>query len=277
MSRKPKAAQSARDKFDFLHAAIADADLSAAAKVVLVPLVLKYRNSKTGRCNPSMATIGKAMSRDRRNVITAVAELRTRGWLKIVTTKGGSKLNTNKYTFDFKQRAPVMQTSPVMKSSPVMKTVPTSDVNAPRILEEPPALSARGCVGACQQRPRLTARRWKRRTARRWWCLKARRWQRALSSSRRSGARRSPMAWTSLGVESLWRICEEHTADEVLASAERWLAITSTRYTKRLEIWLSNGAWQNDPADRRAEATGRRGKDDPVEAMMRAGGWEPMQ
>ena len=97
MSRKQKATPSASEKFSYLNAAMADPDLSAAAKVVLVSLVLKFRNSKTGRCNPSMATIGKAVGRDRRNVVPAVAELRARGWLKIATTKGGSKRNTNKY------------------------------------------------------------------------------------------------------------------------------------------------------------------------------------
>ena len=138
MSRKQKATLSAGDKFSYLHAAIADPDLSVAAKVVLVSLVLKFRNSKTSRCNPGMATIGKAVGRHRRNVARAVAELDARGWLKIATTRGGSKLNTNKYSFDFKQRGPVMN------SSPVTKTVPTSDVNAIRILENHPRLRARG-------------------------------------------------------------------------------------------------------------------------------------
>src|SRR5688572_4618840 len=113
MSRKQKATPNASEKFSYINAAMADRDLSATANVVLFSLVLRFRNSKTGRCNPGMATIGKAVGRDRRNVARAVAELGAWGWLKVATTRGGSKLNTNKYSFDFKQRGPVINSSPV--------------------------------------------------------------------------------------------------------------------------------------------------------------------
>ena len=71
-------------------------------------------------------------------------------------------------------------------------------------------------------------------------------------------------------------VCSEYPAEEVLASAERWVAATPPRYLKKLEDWLGNSAWRNEPPVRGAERAERR-RIDPVEAMMRAGGWEPIQ
>ena len=272
MSRKQKATLSARDKFGFLEAAIADPDLSAAAKVVLVVLLLKFRNSKTGRCNPGTATIAKAVGRSRRAVVDTVAELRESGWLKTISTRGGSARNTNKFVFDLKQREPVSSTAPVSSTVPVQKKVQTSVVHCPRILEEPPA--PKGAGGVCVILPSSAAAP----------CGAA------LEEKEENGAALAGdfeslcLIWRKphgINKAAAWKtfqaVCSEHPAEQILASAGRWVAATPPRYLKKLEEWLGNGAWRNDPPARGAESTGRRRKEDPVEAMMRAGGWEPIQ
>jgi hypothetical protein len=258
--RKQKPAQSARDKFFYLYAAMADPDLSAVAKVVLVALVLKFRNNRTSQCNPSMATIAQAVGRDRRNVITAVAALRARGWLTVVSTKGGSARNTNKFVFDLKQRAPVMN------SSPVAKTVLTGDESAPRTYNNHSPLRGEGCGvdsasapapdGAAPEEGEESAALWKS-------------FQALCQIWRKPDGINVSAAWKHFQV-----VCGDHPAEQVLASAECWVTATEPRYLKKLEVWLGNGAWRSDPPVRRAEPAVRRRKDDPVEAMMNAGGWE---
>lgn len=65
-------------------------------------------------------------------------------------------------------------------------------------------------------------------------------------------------------------VCADHDGDEVLASAALWVASTPARYLKKLELWLSNGAWQNEPVQRQGGSRG--GKANPVDEMLNAGG-----
>jgi hypothetical protein len=88
-------------KFKFLTNVLADPNLSAAAKCVVTVLLLKFHNSRTGQCNPSITAIGDALGRDRRNIIRAIEELGRSGWVEISTTKGGSQRNTNRYKIRF--------------------------------------------------------------------------------------------------------------------------------------------------------------------------------
>ena len=102
------------------------------------------------------------------------------------------------------------------------------------------------CVNLPSSAPRLTARRWKRRGR------TARRWQRDFESLcliwRKPDGINKPAAW-----KAFQAVCSEHPAEEVLASAERWVAATPPRYLKKLEDWLGNGAWRNEPPVRGAE------------------------
>ena len=71
-------------------------------------------------------------------------------------------------------------------------------------------------------------------------------------------------------------VCDDHPSEHVLASAECWVAATPPRFLKKLEDWLGNGAWRNDPPARGAERAERRRKR-PAHAMLRAGGFEDGQ
>ena len=57
--------------------------------------------------------------------------------------------------------------------------------------------------------------------------------------------------------------------DAILASAHNWVTKTEPRYLKKLEDWLGNGAWQNEP--RKQTGGGRRGKRSAAEAAMAYG------
>ena len=99
MARRSRKAPSETAVYDLLWAMMADPKLKAPAKCVGVALALKFRNVQTGQCNPSFATLAKVVGRERRSVIEAVTELKEAGWVWWEATGGGSKANTNKFTF----------------------------------------------------------------------------------------------------------------------------------------------------------------------------------
>lgn len=109
------------DRFGLLFAIVADRELSAAAKCAATVLLLKFLNTKTGRCDPSFATLAEQLGRSRRAIITAVAELEKAGWLAIDGSGGGGRGNTNQFGFklDRMNNERVKQTSPVQPTSPV--------------------------------------------------------------------------------------------------------------------------------------------------------------
>ncbi|WP_187437564.1 helix-turn-helix domain-containing protein [Bradyrhizobium rifense] len=85
-------------------AIMADPSLTSTAKLVADALLITFRNSTTGRCNPSLAKIALAIGRSRRTVIKAIGELKAGAdpWLIVRGTRGGSKDNTNNYEFRMK-------------------------------------------------------------------------------------------------------------------------------------------------------------------------------
>ena len=116
-------------KYGVLWAIMADTELSASAKCVATVLLLKYRNHKTGRCNPSFASIAAAVGRTRRPIIAAVQELQARGWIELVGTKGGGRGNTNNIAFCAGPRgetvppaAPLRRSEKVLPTAPVLST-----------------------------------------------------------------------------------------------------------------------------------------------------------
>ena len=62
----------------------------------------------------------------------------------------------------------------------------------------------------------------------------------------------------------------------ILASAEKWAAATSARYMPKLELWLGNGAWKNEPRrkpETKSARGGRKGgKPDLAEMAAKYGG-----
>ena len=61
-----------KGKFEFIQNVLADSSLSSTAKAVVVALLLKWHNSRTGQCNPGLSEIAKAVGRTQRAVIPAV-------------------------------------------------------------------------------------------------------------------------------------------------------------------------------------------------------------
>ena len=78
----------APEKFDFFWRLMADNKLSAPAKCAAAVLLLQFHNTRTGQCNPSYASIARAMGRDRSNAVEAVRDLAQRHWLRVESTLG---------------------------------------------------------------------------------------------------------------------------------------------------------------------------------------------
>ena len=55
-----------------------------------------------------------------------------------------------------------------------------------------------------------------------------------------------PKAWKAFRA-----VCEDYAGNDVLASASTWAAAVEARYLPRLEAWLVDGAWLNEPPLRR--------------------------
>ncbi|MGE8127863.1 helix-turn-helix domain-containing protein [Methylobacterium sp. NPDC080182] len=75
-------------KWQLLQAILADADLSATAKLVAARL-LYHHSAQTGRCSPSYQTIADGVALKRRSVIYAVQELEAGSWVSLARVKGG--------------------------------------------------------------------------------------------------------------------------------------------------------------------------------------------
>jgi DNA-binding transcriptional MocR family regulator len=121
-----------------LWAIMADDRLSAPAKCVAVVLLLKYRNHKTGQCNPSYGSLAKQVGRERRSVIDALSQLRALGWIDWTGTKGGSPSNTNNFQF-FLRPQPVQTSAPVQEMTPVQTLAQTdADFRSPPVQESAP-------------------------------------------------------------------------------------------------------------------------------------------
>lgn len=247
------------NKFGLLKAMLADANLSASAKVIGTVLLIHFHNSKTGRCNPSFRAIGEAAGRTRRAVFPAVEELHSAGWLVIEGTKGGAPGSTNSFAFNFKR---VKQTSPVTGAADDTPTGEAYDTGEAERRdgcstlhpnrEEPLSPSERECVGlASALAPGGAA-------------LAEQFDQLCLIWRKPHGVNRK-LAW-----KAFENVCQQHDGAEVIVSAERWVAATPERYLKKLEDWLGNGAWRNDPPSRQGGARGT--KSNPVEEMLKAGG-----
>lgn len=83
-------------KWQLLQAVIADASLSATAKVVAAR-VLDYFHTQTGRCCPSYQALADGTGLKRRAIIYAIQELEKAGWIAIDRVKGGAASGSNRY------------------------------------------------------------------------------------------------------------------------------------------------------------------------------------
>ena len=149
-------------KYAFLWRLMADTALSPSAKVVATTLLLKFHNTKTGQCNPSIGALTKTTGLSRRTIFYAITELRDGGWITVESTGGGSPTHTNQYSFDF---GGVTSTAPppvTACSTGAQQNGPVAKCNVHSLHTnhlEPPALRAGGVGRKFPPAARLTARR----------------------------------------------------------------------------------------------------------------------
>jgi len=253
MSKSPKGAGklTPAQKYGFLWRLMADDALSPAAKCVATALLLKFRNAKTGRCNPGVPGIAKTAGISRRAVYYAIAELKDAGWITIESIGGGSARNSNRYSFDFKR----------MKSA----TPPTGANNAPlrgaksaRVQETTlrganiapePSITTRPPGGGCV---------WETPPPRA--CGAAG----SEEGDRKGGADFKVLfkIWDDanpdgtdeeIGLKAFNRAigkgAEPHL---IIEGARQWVDALEPRYLPALERWLARRAWRKPPAVRKA-------------------------
>jgi hypothetical protein len=268
-----KAEQKAKTKakLDFIQRVLADAALSSTAKCVLVGLLLKFHNSRTGQCNPSPGTIAAAIGLSRRAVITAVAELKQSGWVDVTSTRGGSQRNTNRWHFDVSRTVPVSAAAPQTSEEDctgaenftggVKQTSEGVKNTAHEPLKNPSPLRGEGEGDAALRRaPDGAPQEGSEEAWAEFWQL----WQRGHGDNRERVRKAFAVA------------VAEHGEDAILASARRWASEKEPRYLPEPVKWLA-GVWQSEPAPA-PKRSGRNGgsyrsnKVNPVTEALRAGG-----
>jgi hypothetical protein len=181
------------------------------------------------------------------------SELKNAGWITVEGSKGGSPTHTNRYSFDFKR---VKSASPltgaefalVQDSSKLVQTSahePSRTTRAFRREEREEISCQRAPDGALEEKFEQLCAAWPRPYG----TNKAR------------------------ALKAFMAVCGEHDADAVLASAHNWIAVKAARWFPKLEEWLGNGAWlQEPPPDVAAQSRRPGGKANPVDEMLNAGG-----
>ncbi|QDM22211.1 hypothetical protein FIU28_14395 [Tardiphaga sp. vice154] len=235
---KARATPEAKAKFALILAILEDAEISASAKTVATALLFKFQNTKTGRCNPSVASIATAVGRQRRAVFPSIEELKNRGWLIVEGSKGGAPGTTNSFRFN---RQRVLHTAPV---TDVAHNTPTDVADDTRVVErtkgcrtlhtnqeEPLSLSERECeaLPAIASAPSGASHEEKFQELVAIWRVRL----------YGVGPKKPKDAFNA--------VCDGEDPDEIIASAARWAAAVKPRYLPKLEDWLANGAWRNLP------------------------------
>jgi hypothetical protein len=256
-------------KFKFMQRLLTDPALSPSAKCVAVGLLVIWRNSKTGQCNPSLGTIAKTIGLARRTVIDAIAELKRSGWVEVDSTGGGSWRNTNYYKFEFSSASSVSSNAPLVgaakeagaKSAPVQKMSVPVQKTAHEPLKNPSPFQGEG-EGEDSRRRAPDGAPPEKEDFGEFWQL----WQRGHGDD----GERVRKAFA--------HVVAEHGAEPVLASARRWAAAREPQYLPEPVKWLAGG-WQTNPPAKRASRNGdrgsfRRSKVNPVMEALRAGGFD---
>jgi helix-turn-helix protein len=237
----------AKKKYDFLWRMFADTVLSFTGKVVATTLLLKFHNTKTGQCNPSIATIAKAIGRGRRTTFYAITELKETGWITVKSTGGGSSRNTDQFDFDFER---LQSIAPVG----VQESAPEQDFA--RGVQDPahePSRTTRafGAGGGGREK---TSQRAPDGALEKFEQLRQL-WQRPYGTNEEKA------------LAAFNRLIGDGVAPElILESARRWVAVREPAFLPKLETWLDDGAWRNNPPVRQT-----RGQRKPSAAEVAAG------
>ena len=243
-----------RVKFGFMWPLMADPDLSPSAKCAAVALVFKFHNNRRDLCNPSFVAIGRIVGRKRRSTIDAVQELQDAGWLRVRSTKGGSKSNTNNFVFDFSQRERVQPTAPLKDDEPVQSTAPdpvqpTAPVHenaegvqstAHEPLRTTPP-TGEGVYGNSQNASAPSGASHEERFQELFAIWRVRPWQ--------EDSKKQRIAFNTA--------CDGEDPETIIASAAQWASAVPPRYLPALEKWLATGTWRNPPP--RSDNNQRRG------------------
>jgi hypothetical protein len=263
-------------KYLFIQRVLADPGLSSTAKCIVTALLLKWHNGKTGQCNPGLGKIAEAVGLTRRAIIAAVAELKRSGWVEIISTSGGSPSNTNRYKFDFAVQpgsAPTSEenctgtgdedftsattTSPVKKMSrPVKQT-------SHEPFKNPSPLRGEGDGGETAPRRRAADAAPPEEEG-----AFGEFWRQYPKREGQDGARRAFNEVVGKGADP----------QAIIQGAMRYAAERTDkpeRYTAMAANWLRDGRWKDKPSkpdDVKDGGQHRRGKPNPVEEMLRAGG-----
>ena len=172
----------------------------------------------------------------RRTVFYAIVELKDAGWITVESTKGGSASHTNQYGFDFKR---VKFASP---QTGAQDAPPTGAQDAPvhgmggrgaQFAHEPLRTTHPFGVGGGEEN---SARRAPDGAAAEFEELRQL-WQRPYGTNEVKAL----AAFNRVTGDG------EVTPADILDSARRWVAAREPRFLPKLEEWLANGAWQNDP------------------------------
>jgi hypothetical protein len=288
--RKPRAAMTvtSRQKYLWVESVYADPAVSQPAKAVAWALGLKFHNNKTNRCNPGYTGLTKATCLSLRAVKIAIQELGAGGWIAVSSIGGGSPTCTNRYTPDWSRTATKAPIQPI-DNIDEKQGAKTTTSEAAEINEEndptgaPPApVHQMHPTGARRAHEPLKNHRAPS--------------ARVVRESKISVALRAPDGALATG-EDLIRpygtkkakakaayltACREHggeilaghgvdIADYILASARNWTAKKTARWLPKLEDWLADGAWRNEPSPDKG-STRTNANDDAVEEMLRQGG-----
>lgn len=260
MSKAPKTPSrpTPRQKFAFIHRLNGDKAISFAAKVVAVELLTRFRNNKTGLCNPGFASVAESAGCSQRTAFSAVSELKNAGWIAVESTHGGSSKCTNRYSFDFKR---VKSASPLTdaNSSPLTdaESAPVQDLSeqlqtsANEPLKNHSPLQGEGERDSALRRAAVAAPQEEETSVQictevdDGWPEFEQLWQRGHADDPAKVHKAYCTAIT------------EHGAAAILASARRWAGAREPRYLPEPVQWLAGG-WQKPPARRNNSSNNRK-------------------
>jgi hypothetical protein len=237
-----------RQKFVWLAQVKADRELSPSAFMVAFELTQLFNAEYGGAAWKSSLNIAKAVGLSEPSIIRIVRQLRERGHLKIEPGKRGAG-HSNRYFMVLKTstsegfRTTKKTSIPVKKTSTggydllknnlqgTLKRPPVRGGERHELTLDVPAGALR-LEGGAPEKGKEVVDRFSELLAI---------WQRPYGEDKAAAS-----------VAFIEACCGEPAiADEIIASARRWVAARPPDKLQKLPTWLAQGAWQNQPPTRR--------------------------
>jgi helix-turn-helix protein len=283
-----------KQKFDLMERMMGDQAVSSSAFRVAVALLHKFHNNLTDRCNPGTPEIARVSGLSTRTVFTAIAELKAAGWIIIQSVGGGSKTCTNRYKFDWTRKTGNID---VKTEEPIAEH--TANTEQPETRHAKSAPLTENGVGMQELSPGMQTSAYEplRTTPPPGGGVRESKISVALRAPGGALATEEDLATGFKELCQIWirpygtnkakakatylTTCAHHggeilaahgvdIADLLLVSARNWTAKKTARWLPKLEDWLANEAWRNEPSPDKATRTNA--NDDAVEEMLRQGG-----